>query len=79
MKKTTKEKSSEINKPFNYKAFTEAAIAFRLDNNLYQQAMADKVGISRISLTRVESEKVLDLETIRKVCNTIGLPVQTFF
>lgn len=79
MKKTKKVSLKEINKPFNYRAFSDAAIAYRLDSNLYQHDMAEKVGISKISLTRVESQRVLDLETIRKVCNTIGLPVQTFF
>lgn len=71
-------KSKQINKPFNYKGFADAVIAYRLDNDMYQKDMGALAGVSGISIFRAESQNVLDLDTIRKICNTIGVAVQTF-
>lgn len=67
-----------INKPFDVTKFSNAIIGYRMDNDIACQPMADMCGVARLSIFRAESQHQLDLETIRKICNVIGVPVQNF-
>lgn len=48
--------------------------------NVTQQTLADRMGMNRVSVTRLLSEKNdLRLSTIEKIANAIGCPVEELF
>lgn len=71
-------KKKPINGEFNWIQMGTDFLNKRMKSGQLQREVAKEAGISHSSVFRAESAKTLDIHTLAKVCNWIGVNIQKY-